>query len=131
MVNAVTPTRISKAVLTFNDPEHESIIKTRPDDDFDKKAEIAYMSSDGYLYRNLVENGTTKPSVIRLSVESLYKGSDAQLQIEVGGNLIKSITLVDKVENTEKDVTNGGSYVFQHRYNRTENGKPGLRQPKV
>lgn len=79
----------------------------------DNKAETFIIASDGSINTEQVENEL--PAVVKLGIESEYK-KDVMLEVKVGGNIIEKALLFDKVKEIYVDVTNGGYYKFQHRY---------------
>ena len=111
--------------LLFNYPDYDDIRKTYNPDKLERRAEIFMIDEQGYTNTDQVENGT-QPPLVKMGVLSYYTKDDLVMKIAPSGKLIKNVTLWDKVNSVSRDVTNGGEYQFQHRYNRQENGVYGL-----
>ena len=87
------------------------------------KAETFIIGSDGSINTEQVEN--TFPSTIKLGLESLHQ-KDVTLEFSIGGDIVASAVLFDKVLGVRVDVSDGGSYRFKHRADRTERMRKGL-----
>jgi len=80
------------------------------DSDSDMKAETFFVDSDDYLNTEQIEN--TKPSEVYFGIESTYKG-DIALRVNTGGNLLKTVTLIDTRTGSQVNMDNGGYYKFK------------------
>lgn len=107
------------ALLNYQENNMPKVIS----EDGVNNAELFFLDSDGYLNKEVVNN--TNPSALNLGLMSTNQNA-ITLKLEIGGDIIESAYLLDKVLGVTQDVTNGGYYKFTHRYGRTEAGTQGL-----